>query len=122
MYLQSLRFRIFAAMSIIVVLALVFTGVITWYQYQEQSKDYHTDRLERKEQQVLKSLENELNNTYLAPLNGILPEHRLGPVYGDAPKAACKTCHQGYQQPLQGTNVIGDWPELASTEEPDYGN
>ena len=40
---------------------------------------------------------------------------------GDAPKAACKTCHKGYQQPLQGTNVIKDWPELAITEgAPDY--
>ncbi|MGI3212008.1 photosynthetic reaction center cytochrome PufC [Roseovarius tibetensis] len=65
----------------------------------------------------------ELNNTYLAPLDGILPEKRLGPVYADAPKAACKTCHKGYQQPLQGTNVIGDWPELATLSgEPDYGN
>ena len=36
-------------------------------------------------------------------------------VYADAPKAACKTCHKGYQQPLQGTNVIADWPELATT-------
>lgn len=64
----------------------------------------------------------DLNNIYLAPLDGILPEHRLGPVYADAPKAACATCHAGYQQPLQGTNVIKDWPELASTAEPDYGN
>lgn len=64
----------------------------------------------------------DLNTTYLAPLDGILPEHRLGPVYADAPKAACKTCHKGYQQPLQGTNVIGDWPELASTGPPEYGN
>ena len=65
----------------------------------------------------------ELNNTYLVPLEGLLPENRLGPGYADAPKAACKTCHKGYQQPLQGTNVIGDWPELATTSgEPDYSN
>jgi photosynthetic reaction center cytochrome c subunit len=65
----------------------------------------------------------ELNNTYLVPLEGLLPENRLGPVYGDPPKAACKTCHKGYQQPLQGTNVIGDWPELATTSgTPDYSN
>lgn len=57
----------------------------------------------------------EMNNDYLVPLQDVYPEHRLGPVYGDAPKAACKTCHQGYQQPLQGTNVIADWPELATT-------
>ena len=64
----------------------------------------------------------ELNNTYLVPLEGLLPEDRLGPVHADAPKAACKTCHKGYQQPLQGTNVIADWPELATTGTPDYGN
>jgi len=60
----------------------------------------------------------EINNDWLVPLEGLLPEHRLGPVYADAPKAACATCHKGYQQPLQGTNVIADWPELASTEAP----
>lgn len=65
----------------------------------------------------------ELNNTYLVPLEGLLPEERLGPIYADAPKAACKTCHKGYQQPLQGTNVIGNWPELATTSgAPDYSN
>lgn len=65
----------------------------------------------------------ELNNEYLVPLEGLYPPERLGPVHQDAPKAACKTCHKGYQQPLQGTNVIGDWPELATTTgEPDYGN
>jgi two-component system nitrogen regulation sensor histidine kinase NtrY len=81
MYLQSLRSRIFAAMTIIVVLALVFTGVITWYQYKEQSKDYHTDRLERKEQQVLKSLENELSSTYLALTQNNLARIFNEPVY-----------------------------------------
>ncbi|MCL4119357.1 UNVERIFIED_CONTAM: hypothetical protein GTU68_030714 [Idotea baltica] len=64
----------------------------------------------------------ELNNDYLVPLAGLLPSERLGPVHQDAPKAACKTCHKGYQQPLQGTNVIGDWPELATSDAPDYGN
>ena len=64
----------------------------------------------------------ELNNDYLIPLEGLLPEDRLGPVHQDAPKAACRTCHKGYQQPLQGTNVIKDWPELATTSgEPEYG-
>lgn len=78
MYFQSLRFRIFAAMTIIVVLAMVFTGVITWYQYQEQSKDYHIDRLERKEQQVLKSLENELIKTYLT-----LTPNNIGRIFNE---------------------------------------
>lgn len=64
----------------------------------------------------------EINNDYLVPLEGLYPAERLGPVYQDAPKAACKTCHKGYQQPLQGTNVIGDWPELATSDAPEYGN
>ena len=67
------------------------------------------------------SMVQELNSVYLVGLDGILPPERLGPQ-GDAPKVACRTCHKGYQQPLQGTNVIGNWPELASTEAPDYGN
>ncbi|MFP4404732.1 photosynthetic reaction center cytochrome PufC [Rhodosalinus sp.] len=64
----------------------------------------------------------ELNNDWLIPLEGLYPAERLGPVHADAPKVACKTCHQGYQQPLQGTNAIGDWPELATTGEPVYSD
>ncbi|WP_135506134.1 photosynthetic reaction center cytochrome PufC [Roseovarius aestuariivivens] len=63
----------------------------------------------------------EMNNEYLVPLKDQYPPERLGPMHGDAPKAACKTCHKGYQQPLQGTNVIQYWPELASTGAPEYG-
>ncbi len=59
----------------------------------------------------------ELNNDYIVPAGALLPEERLGPRNGDEPKVACKTCHKGYQQPLQGTNVIGDWPVLQSTDE-----
>lgn len=62
----------------------------------------------------------ELNNDYLIPLEGEYPEERLGPVHMDAPKAACKTCHKGYNKPYQGMNVIADWPELATTEAPVY--
>lgn len=59
----------------------------------------------------------ELNNDYIIPAGGLLPAERLGPRNGDEPKVACRTCHKGYQQPLQGTNVIGDWPQLTSIEE-----
>ncbi|SHH61953.1 photosynthetic reaction center cytochrome PufC [Marivita hallyeonensis] len=62
----------------------------------------------------------EINNDWLVPLEGVYPPERLGPVFADAPKAACKTCHKGYIQPLQGTNVIADWPELATTGAPVY--
>lgn len=66
------------------------------------------------------SMVQELNNDYLLPLGPELPENRLGPLHGDAPKVACKTCHKGYQQPLQGSNVIQYWPELATTGAPVY--
>lgn len=62
----------------------------------------------------------ELNNDYLLPLEGTLPPERLGPLHGDVPKVACRTCHKGYQRPLQGVNVIANWPELASSELPVY--
>ena len=66
------------------------------------------------------SMVNELNNEYLVPLQDVYPPERLGPIFADAPKAACKTCHKGYQQPLQGTDVIGNYPELATTGAPVY--
>lgn len=58
---------------------------------------------------------------YILPLETVLPPERLGPVYADVPKLACRTCHQGEQQPLNGLNVIRNWPELAVLDgEPDY--
>jgi photosynthetic reaction center cytochrome c subunit len=63
----------------------------------------------------------ELISDYLLPLQDVYPPERLGPVYADAPLAACRTCHQGEQQPLNGLNVIRNWPELAFIEGPfDY--
>ena len=64
----------------------------------------------------------ETNQIYLEPLRDVYPDHRLGPAYADAPKAACKTCHKGYSKPLGGMNVIADWPELAAPGAPDYSN
>lgn len=58
---------------------------------------------------------------YILPLEYVLPEERLGPVFADVPKLACRTCHQGEQRPLNGLNVIRNWPELAVLDdEPDY--
>lgn len=62
----------------------------------------------------------QINNDWLVPITDLLPARRLGPVYADVPKAACRTCHKGYQQPLQGTNMIADYPELAATGAPVY--
>lgn len=56
----------------------------------------------------------ELNVDYLIPLGDVLPDNRLGPIYADAPKVGCRTCHQGQQKPLQGLEMVGDWPALAT--------
>jgi len=52
----SLRTRIFLAMTLLVIMASIFIAVVTVYQYNEQSKDYHKKRLERKELAVKKEL------------------------------------------------------------------
>ncbi|MGY6412447.1 MAG: photosynthetic reaction center cytochrome PufC [Alkalilacustris sp.] len=62
----------------------------------------------------------EINNDWLVPLTDVLPEHRLGPIFGDVGKVACATCHKGYQQPMHRLDMISDWPELATTGEPFY--
>ncbi len=62
----------------------------------------------------------EANTDYLVPLATVLPENRKGVAHGDGPKLACATCHKGYQKPLNGMDMVTDWPELASTEPPLY--
>ncbi len=62
----------------------------------------------------------ELNNDYLLPLASTLPANRLGKLHADGPKAGCATCHKGYSKPLQGLQVIHDWPELATDGTPSY--
>lgn len=52
----SLRSRIFIYMILLVVVASILIAVVTIYQYNEQSLDYHRQRLERKESQLLSSI------------------------------------------------------------------
>jgi outer membrane protein OmpA-like peptidoglycan-associated protein len=54
----------------------------------------------------------DINNTHLVPLKPLYPAERLGPT-GDAPKAACATCHKGAFKPLFGVSMLGDYPSLA---------
>lgn len=55
----------------------------------------------------------DLNNNFLAPLQPVYPEHRLGAL-GDAPKGNCATCHQGVNKPLYGAPMAQDFPSLRS--------
>jgi len=52
-----------------------------------------------------------LNQDHLVPLKDLYPKERLGPT-GDAPKAACATCHKGTYKPLYGQSMLGDYPSL----------
>lgn len=53
---SSLRLRIFVTMIALVLFASALIAGITIFQYTEQAKDYHQDRLERKETQLERSI------------------------------------------------------------------
>ncbi|MEN8887038.1 MAG: ATP-binding protein [Winogradskyella sp.] len=59
----SLRARIFIAMILLVLLASVLIAAVTIYQYNEEAKDYHRDRLERKEKAIRSSINFALKET-----------------------------------------------------------
>ncbi len=52
----SLRARIFVAMILLVLLASILIAAVTIYQYNEEARDYHRERLERKEKAIRKSI------------------------------------------------------------------
>lgn len=53
----------------------------------------------------------DLNNGYMTPLESTFPAHRKGPL-GDVAKVGCATCHQGVNKPLNGAQMLADYPEL----------
>ena len=59
----SLSSRIFIYMIMLVVLASILIAGVTIYQYNEQSQEYHQLRLERKESQLLSSIDYVLKET-----------------------------------------------------------
>jgi len=54
-------------MILLVLIASVLIAGVTLYQYQEQSNDYHENRLERKEEQILQSINYALRETTFEP-------------------------------------------------------
>ncbi len=52
-----------------------------------------------------------INAEYINPLQPVFPPHRLGPE-GDPLKVNCATCHQGVNRPLNGAQMLRDYPEL----------
>lgn len=59
----SLRSRIFIAMILLVLLASILIAAVTIYQYNEEARDYHKDRLERKERAIRQSIEFTISET-----------------------------------------------------------
>lgn len=60
-HIRSLRSRIFVFMIALVVVAFFLIALVTIYQYNEQAIDYHEERLERKESQLLASIDYSLD-------------------------------------------------------------
>ena len=56
----SLRSRIFLTMILLVIIASILIALVTVCQYREQSRDYHQQRLERKENQIRASVDDVL--------------------------------------------------------------
>ena len=61
----SLRSRIFFFMIMLVVVASILIAAVTIIQYKDQSQDYHRQRLERKEAQLISSIDYVLKETTL---------------------------------------------------------
>ncbi|MFD2517448.1 sensor histidine kinase [Salinimicrobium flavum] len=59
----SLRTRIFLSMILLVLLASILIGGITIYQYKEEAKEYHRDRLERKEEAIREHIKFVIEST-----------------------------------------------------------
>ena len=64
----SLRTRIFFAMILLVVIASILIALVAIYQYNEQTKDYHEERLERKESAIKTSIDIELQRRTTFPV------------------------------------------------------
>ena len=60
---HSLRNRIFFSMLLLVIGASILIAIVTVYQYREEAKDYHKDRLERKEVAIRENINYVLKET-----------------------------------------------------------
>ncbi|WP_026754435.1 ATP-binding protein [Sediminibacter sp. Hel_I_10] len=59
----SLRVRIFFAMILLVLIASILIAGVTVYQYNEEARDYHIDRLARKETAIISHIDNVIEKT-----------------------------------------------------------
>tara|TARA_R110001583_G_scaffold116607_3_gene267390 strand:- start:190 stop:1650 length:1461 start_codon:yes stop_codon:yes gene_type:complete len=59
----SLRTRIFLGMILLVLLASILIAIVAIYQYKEETRDYHIQRLERKETAIQSHIDYVLKET-----------------------------------------------------------
>lgn len=59
----NLSTRIFLSMIALVLVASVLIAAVTIYQYREEARDYHIERLERKEENIKQHISNVLKAT-----------------------------------------------------------
>ncbi|MGC1471125.1 MAG: ATP-binding protein [Psychroserpens sp.] len=59
----SLRVRIFFAMILLVLIASILIAGVTIYQYNEEARDYHKERLERKEKAIIADINYVIRET-----------------------------------------------------------
>ncbi len=62
-FYKSLRFRIFLSMLLLLVLTFISLTVLTAIQYKEEAEDYHSERLQRKENNIKENINYVLKNT-----------------------------------------------------------
>lgn len=60
-------------MLILVVLASILIAAVTVYQYREEAKEYHHDRLERKKKAIIRHINDILNTTTYAEDTKMIP-------------------------------------------------
>ena len=60
---SSLRFRIFISMIFLTLVSSVLIGIVAIYQFKEEAKSYHQDRLLRKENSINEHVKFVLDNT-----------------------------------------------------------
>ncbi|WP_290700421.1 ATP-binding protein [Lacinutrix sp.] len=69
----SLRTRIFIAMILLVLLSSILIAVVVIYQYNEETQDYHKERLIRKEKAIITSLDYVIKQTSFEVITDKVP-------------------------------------------------
>ncbi len=59
----SLRLRIFLSMIFLTLIASILIAFVSYYQFKKEAREYHQDRLERKENAIIENINYILNNT-----------------------------------------------------------